>query len=164
MKQFKECLDVLKNSKEFKSWKTKNKDAYLSYAMVLIPDEQCWKAGFYHPKKDRITSFIIDDKIKIEQEEEVFKPKKMHVSRLEIKELKTNYKNALKTAENLQKEKYKNENPKKIILILQNLEKHGLIWNITYVTETISTLNIKINAKTGKIKEHKLIRLFEFKK
>jgi len=164
MKTFKECLGILKNSKEFKNWKTKNKKAFLSYGFVIIPDQNCWKAGFYHPEKDLITSFIIDDKITIEHEEEVFKPEKMHVNKLNLKEIKTNYKNALKTAENLQKQKYKNENPKKIILILQNLEKHGTIWNITYITETISTLNIKIDAKTGKTKEHKLVRLFEFRK
>lgn len=164
MKTFKKCLDELKNSKEFKNWKKKNPKTFLSYGFIIIPKETCWKAGFYHPGKDVITSFIINDKIKIEQEEQIFKPEKMHVNKLDIKKIKTNHKQALKTAEKLQKQKYKNHNPIKTILILQNLEKQGTIWNITYITQTLETLNIKISAQTGKILEHKLVKLFEFKK
>lgn len=164
MKSFKECLDILDKSEEFKSWKKKNPKAFLSYGFIIIPKESCWKAGFYHPDKDDVTSFVISDKIKIEHEEKIFKPEEMRVKELDIKKVKADSRKVLETAEKLQKEKYKAYEPKDIIIILQNLEKLGNIWNITYITKTLETLNIKISAESGKVIEDKLIGLFEFKK
>ena len=164
MKTFKECLDRLNNSKEFKNWKKENKDSFLSYGFAVIPKHEYWKIGFYQPDKDTLTSFIVKDKIRIEGEEKAFKKEQTKIKELEINKIKTNYKEILKIAEKLQKEKYRNENPKQIMIIIQNLAKQGTIWNITYGTETISTLNIKISAETGKVLEHKLVRLFEFRK
>jgi hypothetical protein len=164
MKTFKECLGVLENSKEFKGWKQHNPEAFLSYGFMIIPKENCWKAGFYHPDNDNITTFTISDKITIENEEEVFKPEQMHVNRLDTAKIKIPLKKALEIAEKLQKEHYKAQTPVEKIIILQNLEKLGTIWNITYVAQTLETLNIKISAGTGEILEHKSIKLFEFKK
>ena len=52
----------------------------------------------------------------------------------------------------------------KIIMLIQNHNKLGNIWNITYVTESFKTLNIKIDAASGKIVRDELIELFQFKK
>lgn len=164
METFKQALKLLKNSKKFKAWEKKNKDAYLSYGFIIIPKEKSWKAGFYHPNKNNITTFTINKEITIEYEEEIFKPKNMHVKGLNADKIKTAFNDALKTAEELQKQHYKNQEPKEKIIILQNLENLGQIWNITYVSKTLETLNIKISADTGKVLEHKSIKLFEFKK
>ena len=48
--------------------------------------------------------------------------------------------------------------------ILQNLGEFGNIWNITYVTHSFKTLNIKINAENGKILHHSLDSLMDFVK
>ncbi|MBW2993746.1 hypothetical protein KY317_04190 [Candidatus Woesearchaeota archaeon] len=164
MKTFKESLGELKNSELFKNWKKKNPESFLSYGFAAIPKLEFWKIGFYHPDKDILTSFIVENEIEIEGEEKAFKKEQTKIKKLNTAKIKTNHKEILKTAEKLQKEKYRNENPKQIIMIIQNLAEQGTIWNITYVTETISTLNIKISAETGKILSHNLVRLFEFKK
>jgi len=164
MKTFKEALDELKNSKEFKDWKAKNQEAYLSYGFIILPKENSWKAGFYHPDNDNITTFTISNKITIEHEEPVFKPKQTHVNKLEISKVKITLKKALETAEKLQKQHYKSQTPVEKIILLQDIDKMGIIWNITYISKTLETLNIKISAQSGKVLEHKSIKLFEFKK
>ncbi len=164
MKTFKECLDKLKNSELFKDWKKKNPESFLSYGFAVIQKQEYWKIGFYQPDKDKLTSFIVRDKVKVEGEEKAFKKEQAKIKELDTDKIKTNYQQILEIAEKLQKDKYRNENPKQIIIIIQNLAKQGTIWNITYVTETISTLNIKISSETGKILSHNLVRLFEFKK
>ena len=50
----------------------------------------------------------------------------------------------------------------KTIAILQNIEL-GQLWNITLVTSSLKTINIKIDAKTGKTIKHELISLFQFR-
>src|SRR3989344_2458059 len=52
----------------------------------------------------------------------------------------------------------------KTIAILQNIKELGNIWNITYVTEAFNTLNMRIDASTGKVLEHKLSSVFSFRK
>ena len=53
---------------------------------------------------------------------------------------------------------------RKTIVILQNLSEFGNIWNITYVTHSFKTLNMKINAENGKILHHDIVSLMDFVK
>ena len=47
----------------------------------------------------------------------------------------------------------------KEVVILQNLDV-GQVWNITYITKSFQTLNIKIDAETGDVLEDKLHQIF----
>ena len=80
------------------------------------------------------------------------------IKSLNIEKVKIDYENALKTASELQKEKYKTEIPFKQITILQNIDE-GQVWNFTFITQAFKTLNIKIDAKTGEIVKDELINL-----
>ena len=40
MKQFKEALKDLEQSDEFKEWKEKNKDTYLSYGFYVLEESE----------------------------------------------------------------------------------------------------------------------------
>lgn len=164
MKSFKDALDKLKSSDIFNRWHKDNKKCYLSYGFVIIKGDDVWRIGYFHPDNEQVTSFVIDEKIFIEPEDESFKKPDAKVKKLNPAEIKIAYDTALKTAENLQKEKYKSEIPLKIIMLIQNHNKLGNIWNITYVTESFKTLNIKIDAASGKIVRDELIELFQFKK
>jgi len=165
MKLFKETLKKLENSKEFKEWKKDNPDVFLSYGFLIVRENQTddWKIGYYHKKDDKISSFIVGEKIDIEPESEVFKKEKTKVNELDLAKVKFDIDKAIEIAKKLQEEKYKNEKSQKSIIILQKL-KIGQIWNITYITYNMNTLNIKIDTQTGKILEHKLSSLFEYKK
>ena len=90
--------------------------------------------------------------------------KKKQESKIDLNKVKLSFAEIIDLASEFQKEKYPKEESNKIIAILQNLEKFGNVWNLTFITESFKTLNIKVNTENGKIVEHKLSSIFEFRK
>ncbi|MEM2131043.1 MAG: hypothetical protein QXR96_00835 [Candidatus Woesearchaeota archaeon] len=163
---FNEAYEILINSREFKNWLNSNKNFYLSHAFIMI-DKQVkkeWQLGYCNPENKNIVTFALSDiqKITINPETESLNNEK-EILKLDLNKIKIKIEDALKKAENLQKEKYKANSPFKIIVLLQNLEI-GQVWNITYVTNTFKTLNIKIDSETGQIISDELIDLFRIEK
>lgn len=160
-------LKKLEESQDFKKWKQKNKDTYFSYAFK-IPQEMNssdWQIGFYDTKKDKITTFVvIGDNVKIRPEEEIFKKEEMKVNEIQLEKVKLRFDNALTKANEFQQKNFPKDKSIKTIAILQNIAVLGNIWNITYITEAFNTLNIKINATSGKVLEHNLSSVFSFRK
>ena len=159
-----QALDKLKQSKEFKDM---NKDTFFSYALIMQENNQTgkWQLGFYNKSTDKMITFVVDNnEIKTEKEEEIFKKPETQVNEVDLKKTKIAYIEILKKAEEFQKKEYPKELVSKTIAILQNLEEFGTIWNITYVTLTFNTLNMKINPENGKIINHKLESLMSFAK
>ena len=161
------ALKRLKQSKEFSSLGEKIEGIYFSYAMTILENNKStpWRLGFYHKSTDKMMTFIVDeDEIKMEKEEEIFKKPGMEVKKVDIEKIKIPYDEILKKAEELRKNRHPPELARKTIVILQNLGEFGNIWNITYVTHSFKTLNIKINAENGKILHHSLDSLMDFVK
>ena len=160
------ALKKLEESKDFKKWRQKNKSTYFSYAFKIpqeMPDE--WQLGFYDTKKDKITTFVIaDSKIKIRPEEEIFKKEDMKVNEVQLEKVKLTFDNAINKANEFQQKNFPKDRSIKTIAILQNISNLGIIWNITYVTEAFNTLNMKVDASTGNVLEHKLDSVFSFRK
>ena len=159
-----QALDKLKQSKDFKDM---NKDTFFSYALIMQENNQTgkWQLGFYNKSTDKMITFVVDNnEIKMEKEEEIFKKPETQVNEVDLKKAKIAYIEILKKAEEFQKKEYPKELVSKTIAILQNLEEFGTIWNITYVTLTFNTLNMKINPENGKIINHKLESLMSFAK
>lgn len=90
----------------------------------------------------------------------VFKKEGLKVDKLNLDEIKITLKEALDIVSNLKNEKYKNEKPNKIIVILQKIKKP--LWNITYLTAAFNILNVKIDAKSGRIIEEKIMPALSF--
>ncbi|MCK4521009.1 MAG: hypothetical protein KAU20_00415, partial [Nanoarchaeota archaeon] len=65
-------------------------------------------------------------------------------------------------ADKLQKTEYKGNDPLKIIVILQNIESKTL-YNITYITQTFNTLNMRVDAGNKKILKKELTPLMQFR-
>jgi hypothetical protein len=164
MISFKDALKILEESSEFRSWRKKNPKTYLSYGFYVIDNEDVnWKIGYYDGKKDKLTSFDVGSKIKIEPDEEVFQAKKKKVEKLDLEKVKFDLADAVGIAKNLQEEEFVTENPTRIIAILQKIEV-GQVWNITCLTQNFNTLNFKIKTETGRVLEKKLTSLMQFKK
>ena len=161
------ALKKLEESQEFRQWRKNNKNTYLSYAFK-IPQEMGsndWQLGFYDKKKDKITPFVtVGDNIKIRAEEEIFKKEDMKVNEIELGKVKITFDNAIAKANEFQEKNFPKDKSIKTIAILQSLTKLGNVWNITYVTEAFNTLNMKIDASTGKVLEHNLASVFSFRK
>ena len=63
-------------------------------------------------------------------------------------------------ADDLQKKEYSVHAPAKKIVIIQSLDI-GQVWNITFLTKTFKTLNVKIDSQDGSISAHGLIDFFK---
>ena len=163
--QFKEALKNLESSQEFKEWKKKNTEDYLVHGFATLAgysDEPFnWQIGYYNKKTDKITPFDVGENVIIGEPSDAFK-KTDSIEELDIKKVKISLAEAIKKAEHKQKEEYSRQTPMKIFCVIQNYEKYREIWNITLITTTMNTLNIKINPSTGKIVEDKLTALMSF--
>jgi len=165
MISFKEALKILETSEEYKKWKKKNPSTYLSHGFLIIEStDYNWKIGYYNHKKDKLTSFDVGKKVTIEPEEEVFKKdKNKKIEKLDLEKIKLDLSEAVAISKQLQEEEFSTENPTKIIAILQKIDL-GQVWNITYLTQNLNTLNFKIKSETGRVLEKKLTGLMEFQK
>jgi len=165
--ELKATLNKLKNNQIFNKFKNNNKNAYFSYAFKLLGEKDFdgWQFGFYTKENDKVTTFAVnEEKIEINQEEEVFKKPSMSVNEINLDKIKLSLEKILEKVEAFRKKTYPKELQEKIIIILQNLDDFGNIWNITYITKAFNTLNIKSSAENGKILQHKLSSIFDFKK
>lgn len=162
----KAALQKLEQSQHFRKWHQKNKGTYFSYAFKIPQEMQKdeWQLGFYNSKNGKITTFVmLNDDIKIRPEEDVFKREETKISQIELDKIKTSFDDAIKKANEFQNKNFPKDRSVKTIVILQNMPELGNIWNITYVTESFNTLNMKIDASNGRILEHNLTSIFSFR-
>ncbi len=164
--ELEQALKKLEADKKFSSWKKSKPKSYFSYAFRMLMDsgENNWQIGHYDKAIDKITTFIVgDDSVEMKPEEEIFKKESMDVLPIDTGKIKLKIGSIVESAKNFQHKKYPHDQPVKIIAILQNLEDIGTIWNITFVTAAFNTLNMKIQADSGKVVEHKLSSIMSFK-
>jgi len=131
----------LTSSSVFKDWKEKHKDSFLCSYIIMNEKKQF---DFYN-KNDTITSFKMDGKITIDENQKIFKKNKLNQLKLEQIEL------TKEKALEIVNEKYPNEKFTREIIILQKTEKP--FWNITLITSSLKILNIKIDMKENIISE-----------
>jgi len=160
-----ESYQKLIDSPIFQDWKKQHLDHYLTHFYRSLDNKfnltGNWEIGFYHKKQDKITTFIINQKITFKPEEEVFK-KQGQVEKLNLEEIKTTLPQALETFQKTKQKHY----PKEILLngflILQKYQNQN-IWNISYATKSLNILNLKINAANNNLISHQLINFIESK-
>ena len=149
----------LESSKEFQGWRKKDKDSFLVHLFMVVDKEHMqWHVG-YCDKKDRITTFDIEEKIKIHPREQAFKKPGGVIKKLDLAAVKIDIAELLERMHRIQQEKYPGELPVRKIIILQHLDA-GQVYNVTYVTAGLKTLNIKVDAASGEVKDEQLQRLF----
>jgi hypothetical protein len=163
--EFNEALSLLMKSIEFKDWKKQNNLSYLSHAFIMVDPEvkEEWQIGFFNHKSENVVTFNIGKEITMNPESEPLSEDKM-IEKLDPAKVKITLQQALDIAEKTQKEKYSAHSPFKKIVLLQKLIDVGQVWNITYVTNTFKTLNIKIDSQDGKVLKDDLLDLFRVDK
>lgn len=160
-----EVLQNLEQSTSFKNWRKSNKLDYFVHAFKLLMDgtDDEWQLGFYNREKDTITTFVTDGiKVALREDEEVFKKDKNSILEVKMDNVNVLFEKIMATAGHYQWKKYPKESSIKKIAILQNIKRYGIVWNITFITQTFNALNMKINASTGKIIEEKLAPIISF--
>jgi len=164
VKKLKDGLEKLQKVKEFKEFKKKNHNAYLASCVIIVDGKNIGdlQIDYYIPKKHKMATFIIKEKIELKGEDDIFQKEKSKVNELKLEEIKVGLDKMLKLLEDFRKEKYSGDFPNKIIAVLQSLDGKAT-WNITCLTATLKILNIKLDAKTGKVLEDKLENVFSLK-
>ncbi|PLW79415.1 hypothetical protein C0585_07980 [Candidatus Woesearchaeota archaeon] len=157
-----DVLEQLEESQLFKDWKKENNQDYLANIFKFIQNEETpWQIGYYNKETDLITTFNVGDDITKNDASEVFK-KEDSIDMLKTDDVKIDYDQALLAATNFQKENYPSDMPMKIIVLLQN--KGTTMYNITFITQTMKTLNMHVSTLDGSILESKVTSLMDFKK
>ncbi|MFC1769266.1 hypothetical protein ACFLZX_05900 [Nanoarchaeota archaeon] len=167
MNGLKEDFSKLKGNVLFNKWKESHKNTIFSYAFNMIEGEKLgkWQFGFYEKSSKKVTTFVVDGEV-VEKvnEDEVFKEPDKEVVETNVDVVKMPILEMFDRIVEFTSKQYPNEVVVKIILILQNVEEFGNIWNITMVTKSMNTVNLKVDPVGGEIKSHKSLSLFEFKK
>jgi hypothetical protein len=161
--QIKKTITELENSEKFKEWKKENPECFLAHMFKMTdePNQGIWQLGYYNEKEGKITTFVIEsEEIKISLPSEIFKKPEDKIESLNLDKIMIDWMTALEDAVEFQEKNYPKEKAVKSFFIIQNLNKET-IYNITFVTQTFKTLNLKLDANTGEIIDHKLISLFE---
>jgi hypothetical protein len=162
--ELKEVLGVIEKSKEFSEWKKSHEKAYLAHAFVMMDEanKDAWQIGYFDADKSLMSTFVVTgEKIGIIPDQEVFKSEHK-IEQLEPEKVKLTVKEALDTAEKYRKENYPKEIPAKSFFIIQVVEAHGQVFNITYFTAAFKTINIKISTENGKVLHHSCESLAAF--
>ena len=161
MVTIKESLETLSTDGSFKDWKKENSDSYLCHCLHMLTDEDAWHIGYYN-KNDTITTFIVESTgVIIQEPEKIFKKPGDKIQPLIESDISITSSQALDTARELAKKEYSKESISKDIVILQTLPEVGQVYNITFVTVAMNTINIKIDSKTGELKSHKIASLMD---
>ena len=147
------------NSNQFKAWERKHKNAYLCSCFTIFDNEKknIWQFDYYLPRINKITSFIVENKISIQENQRIFERFKKKLNKINLEEVRFTSEQGL----NLINKKYKDKIFNIKIIILQKLDY--LVWNISLVTNDFNLINLKINASNGKIIEETFASLLQFK-
>ena len=163
MHKLQTALHHVQESPVFKAWQTDHPASYLSSFFKIIEHEDVdwWQVDFYYPKGDTITSFVVDDKVKLATKDAaVFKKPDTSVKALDLTAVHVTMQEALHVAQSLQQEKYKSEKTSKTVVLLQTLSQ--TFWNISFLTNSFKLVNIRVDAKTGDVLEDSIVPLFDF--
>lgn len=156
----KDQLKTLESSPQFKAWKKKkdSSQAYLSHIFSLMNNPL--EIGFYHPDSHTVTSFDLGT-FEEKPHQEVFTKDPM-IPELKMDKVSVDLEDALEIARAHQKKEYPHDSIAKEIAILQCLDKEPL-YNITFVTTTLKTMNIRVDAHTKKILHVHVQSVMDFK-
>ncbi len=120
-------------------------DGYLVHGFF----DETWHVGFYNASDDRITTYVVGDKVSRSQPEDVFKDGKS-VPELDLSSVEVVREKAERIARAQLSQKHPNHPVTKQILLVQSIGSHAC-YNITLVTSTLHMYNIKIRAQTGEV-------------
>lgn len=157
MLALKDAYEHLKRSENFEP------KGFLCGVFLMAPfktvEKGEWQFDFYDDKKDRITSYVVSEQVKVVNEEsEVFKEGETKINEISIDEVEFPFEDAWKKAKNFLKDKHETAN--KVIIVVQKTEIPT--WNISFITDNFNLVNIRMNAKNGKVVEEKVVSLLSF--
>jgi len=157
--EIKEIIDGVMSSPAYKGW-DKKEHHKLAHVFKMVEDPG-WQVGFV--SGENIVTFTLSGAdVAMGEPQEVFKKPGDKVAELAIDKVKIDWKEALEKAKEFQQGEYPNEFIFKTFFILQTLGEP--VYNITMVTKTFKTLNIRVSAETKEVVSHKSDSLLDLGK
>jgi hypothetical protein len=144
-----ELKDTLLASSEYKKWAEKNPGFYLVHMFLMSGHPP--QLGYYNKKTDKIVTFDMHDagKVTVNPASDVFKETGV-VETLKPEEIKSTLVDAMAAAKQFVDEKHPGHIVEKNIVVLQ-MVKGKPVYNITLITRSFKTINVKIDAKSREI-------------
>ena len=152
-------------SDSFKQWKHKNSHAFLAHGFFLDDElnHHQWQIGYYDKHTDKITTFFVtENEVSAAEQSEIFKKPDAVIDSLELDLVKISSDDAYSFAKAYAGKKYPHDPIQKVFMILQHLEKKT-VYNITLLTQTLKTINLRIDAATKAVLFEKSTSLMEFR-
>ncbi|MFW5747071.1 MAG: hypothetical protein ACOCWQ_05995 [Nanoarchaeota archaeon] len=160
-----DVISVVEESVPFAEWKAQHPDAYLAHVFVMVEgtvtDE--WQVGYVDGGKV-IPFKLSGDKVLAGSEEKIFKKPGESVHKLDAEAVSVEVIDAVEMARTHCEEKFPHDPVKKAICILQDLPDEGAVWNITFVTLTIKTINVRVDAASKEIRKAEVVEFFQWGK
>jgi len=161
-----QLLNLLQKEMLFQNWQKQHGKGYLTHFFCPISAQgelkSAWEIGYFTPSSQKMTIFVQlpQNGFEIKPEDDVFKKPDATIEALEMNNVAVSYEAVLK----LFLEKAPTEFPKEILgdgfIIIQTLQKKT-VWNFTFVTKALKFVNLKINAKDGKIADKQIVELVD---
>lgn len=134
---------------------------------------QEWQVGIVDSTDDKIIPCIFNvfeeegeiktSEIKIEKAAEAFKKPDKKIEEFNLTNFEFKFEDALKKCFEVQAKKYPSHYPMRIIVLLQKIDGKQM-WNITFLSMSFETLNIRIDSKTGIVVSDKVSSLISNEK
>ncbi|MBI4148397.1 hypothetical protein HY490_03845 [Candidatus Woesearchaeota archaeon] len=134
----------------FISFHDKHPSAFLAHVFI---QDQTIQAGYYDASAERMTTFVVSgDRVDRIEDQEVLKTDGT-ILPLDIDRVTLQPPGARKVFSDTLKQHYPKEQPTQTFIILQQ-STDGPYYNITALTASIKTINIKISATDGTVLKH----------
>ncbi len=157
-------LESLEKTQEYQAWRTTHEQAFLAHAFVMLdePNKNTWQVGYFDEAKNLMSTFVVQGTtIELIPDQEVLKAEQ-HILALDPAAVQLPVAEALAIAQKTKMEHYPREMPAKTFFIIQNIEAHGTVFNITYFTVSFKTINVKISTRNGEVVHHSMQALAAF--
>lgn len=152
-------IEKLNNSKEFKSYISKNPKAYFAAGFFVLDFEtnkNLHQIDYYSPKTKKMITFMVDKGIEAKQSESANKTTPNKIS--------SKIKLDLDVLKGLVQDEMKNHTVttklQKIIAILQNIDGK-LIWNLSCITTDMGIVKVHIDDESHSTLKFEKISLFD---
>jgi len=158
--EFPTLVKELEQTEEFKTWKTKHAKSFLAHVFVMIEQDTAsgYQVGYMDTQNQKVTSFMItlDKQITILPPSEVLKDPDSQLQALDVENVEFSVQDIMTRAHEIRTEDYNGVPVMKVFCILQTIEGLGTVFNITFVTQDLKTLNIKLDAYSGEVVHHSM--------
>ncbi|MBN2457519.1 hypothetical protein JXB31_00120 [Candidatus Woesearchaeota archaeon] len=150
----------LESSEEFNIWKKDNPGFYLAHMFLMTGHEP--QLGYYNKETDTVVTFDISERITVNPASEVFKESGI-IEELSVDGVVLGTDAADTIARDVMDREYPGQAIDKEIVILQVLSGIA-VYNITFITKSFCTINIRVNAKTKEVISHEKRSIMDLRK